>query len=531
MLLGAAVALRIFGLRYLLGTSAFWSWPVGDAAMMLTGWEYYVHEPWHWPLVHTYATNGPRGANLLYYDAIPLVAFVGKIVRGVIGGTWHPYGVWHFTEYVLQAVFAGVLARRVGIRGMLGGLGVAMLAVSSQAFLLRFFHEGLNSHFVLLWALDAYLRTGEPRRPRWLGLEWAACSSCAVLIHPYLGAMTAAIAVAAAVRLGSRRPENAAVVFGLAVPLLLVVMFAFGYFPSSLPPVSGLYGLSSLNLVSLAVPFYSRMAPSLRWTVFQDATGMQWDGAGFLGVGVWLLVLASIAGAWRSALALVARHKAFAAALLALALYAVSNRFYVGRTLVWSYDVPEALEPSFDALRATGRLFWPVTYAVLVAASCIVARRFGPKGVAAVALVGVVQLADASAAWPVMTTSVAAPWKRELDWPAWSREVRGVSRVNIFPSYGCWWPLGASDRVLQEQRELEYLAASNGMHTNAGRTARALEDCGLQHAQGTNAAQGELQEGELYVFFAPAYSRETLAMKVDARCIDLADAVVCRRTP
>jgi len=66
--LGTFVAWRVFGVGYLLGTSDFWSWPAGDASMMLTGWEYYVHEPWHWPLAHTFGTNGAAGTNILYLD-------------------------------------------------------------------------------------------------------------------------------------------------------------------------------------------------------------------------------------------------------------------------------------------------------------------------------------------------------------------------------------------------------------------------------------------------------------------------------
>ena len=60
----------------------------------------------------------------------------------------------------------------------------------------------------------------------------------------------------------------------------------------------------------------------------------------------------------------VAHLRAKAAALLALTLFAVSNRIAVGPH-EFGYALPELALKAANAFRASGRMFWPVFYVVL----------------------------------------------------------------------------------------------------------------------------------------------------------------------
>lgn len=523
-LLGVMLAVRVFGVGYLSGSSEFWSWPVGDAAMMRTGWEYYSKEPWHWPLGHTSGTGGLLGTNILYLDAIPLVAFVAKLLRTVFGGRWHPYGFWHLAIYALQGMFGALLARQVGLRSVLGGVAVAMLNLSLYAFVLRFYHEGLNAHFVLLWAFSLYLRTTPTRRTSSIAAEWTACIACSLLLHPYLAAMSTLLAAASLVRLRFRQAVEAIAVVGVG---LAVVAYSFGYFPRRLPSSPGDFGRASLNLMSLAVPYYSRLFPTS--SLPQDATGLQWDGCNYLGVGVWILVLLALVSAPRECWRLIRQHKAMTTALLLLAAYAPSNQCWLGEYLVWEYPMPDALRGLFENARATGRFFWPVTYALGIASSGIMVRRFPRYGVVIVALTASIQMVDSSAYWPIVTNALARPAKRHLDWNVWSLALAGAARVNMYPSYQCWGRLEVPGRILEQEREIEYLAAISGARTNGGRAARPIVDCGAELEERERLTREGLRDSEVYVFFRPAYLREVLAVFGEEHCLEIADAFVCRR--
>lgn len=526
-LLGVVVGGQVFGLGYIAGTSEFWKWPAGDASMMLTGWEYYVHEPWHFPLAQTFGTNGPDGMNLLYMDAIPLVAFLGKIGRTLTGGTWHPYGLWHFALYVLQTVVATLAARRLGLRSVLGGLGVAMLALSMYAFLSRFYHEGLNAHFVLLWAVLAYART-EAARPVWkVAVEWIGCVGCAVLCHPYLGVMTAALAAAALARLAALTPRRAAVVAGCTGAGLVAILFAFGYLPQHLPPDPGDFGRASMNLMSPVVPFYGTLSPQPN--IVQDGTGIQWDGANFLGLGVLALLLVAVTGAPRTVKELVLGNKALVVVLALLALYAPANHWYLGRTELLHYELPERIKPFLNNVRATGRFFWPVGYALLLAACTVVQRRFAWRGAIVVFLAGAVQFVDSTMERGIVRKAMETPAKHEIDRAAWSAELRGVSRVNMYPSFYCWpFFAGLPPALWEKEREIELVAASSGMRTNAGRAGRPLTDCARELGERTRAETAVPRAGETDVFFRPVYGPETLPELDGRRCVELDGTFVCK---
>ncbi len=533
-ILGAVIALWVFGPRYIAGTSAFWSWPAGDAAMMLTGWQYFIRDSWHFPIAQTELRAPPTGVNILYLDALPLVAVLAKLLRPLLGITWHPYGVWHLAIYVLQGVLAALVARRLGLRSLLGGMAVAVLALSTATFLLRFYHEGLNAHFVLLWAFLSYLRTNEARARHLLAFEWTACIGTAVTLHPYLGAMVCAIAAAAFVRFLRRDPKRAGQVAIVVVALVTSVLIVFGYIPQPVPENTGQFGMASMNLLSTAVPFASTLAPRLPSPAIQEATGVQWDGANFLGVGVWSLVLVSLALGWKIVREAVSKHWALTCAVVALALYAPGNKWYCGRALLLSYEVPGTLQRFVDSFRATGRFFWPVTYAVLITAVVVVVRRLGRSGTLIVAIAAALQLVDATAYMRVARENVARPAKRELEWSEWASLLDGVTQVNTFPSNSCWFaqpeqPIAVEDRVFMEQREIEFMASARGIRTNGGRSARNITNCSDELEKRADALQGRLHPDELYVFMKPIFSSARLSSLPPHACREFLDAYACKQ--
>lgn len=139
VMIGATTAIYVFGLGYVTGTSDFWNYPVGDAEMMVTGWNYFVHDAWHWPLALTKMTQAPRGLNILFLDSIPLVSFVSKIVGSLTGMTKNPFGPWHLVLYILQCVFAVLIGRQLGLRSLSSAIGLALLCVSMHVFVGRRF--------------------------------------------------------------------------------------------------------------------------------------------------------------------------------------------------------------------------------------------------------------------------------------------------------------------------------------------------------------------------------------------------------
>src|SRR6266850_207921 len=88
LIVSATYAWSIFDWRFILGTSAYWNhlqlWDL-DRAQALIGWRHFAREPWHLPLFSVASLGYPEGANIIFTDSIPLVAFVFKLLFAVTG--------------------------------------------------------------------------------------------------------------------------------------------------------------------------------------------------------------------------------------------------------------------------------------------------------------------------------------------------------------------------------------------------------------------------------------------------------------
>jgi len=529
-LVGLGLFVQIFGTGYLLGTSPYWSYPHGDAGMTLTGWSYFIHDGWHWPLGDTKLTNAPGGVNILFFDAIPGLAIPAKLLVPILGTSWHPYGLWHGAVYVLQAVFGALLVRRLGVRSLLGAVAAAVLCTTMSAFLMRFYHEDLNGQFVLLWALLNYARSVRATSTRSLIAGWVACLCASLLIQPYLTAMVAPIAIAAHVRLAPQDRVRALQSAAWAGASLVVTWWAVGYvIPTPTDAEAADFGATSMNLLSPLVPFHSTLAPRALSTVAQDGTGFQWDGQNFLGVGVLaLLVLAVTTGA-RTSLALVRRHKVLAGVLLALAVYALGQRWYVGKHVLVDLSFVDGLPNALRTFRATGRFFWTVGYALALGSMVVVTRRFGRRGVVAAAVLAVLQLVDTSASRSVISGAMADPWEHYADWATWQAVLPAYQKLAMYPSWYCWGAIDPGEPTLRAQREIELLAAQNGLATNHARTGRVLTDCSLGQADPSALGESGLAPDTLYVFLRPAYDEDAIARVGKDHCAEFGGGWVCAR--
>ena len=379
--------LPAYGLALVIGLLAAWgAFPPADLAGRLppgapgiadylqhmTGQLYFVPQPWHWPLFEASRLDAPGGVNVALTDSIPLVAVLMKLVHPLWPGLRQGIGPWLGLAWTMQPVAAVFALRGTGERRLLPALAVAVIAASMPTFLYRYLHAALDGQFILLLATGLYLRATRPGGVR-AGTRAAAglagLVAATLFIHPYLMAMTAAIAWAApfslAVRRQTARALRCAAIVGLGTGLAGLSAWVFGYL---VPGDAGGYGVYSMNLAAPFWPALSAIIPGVPFAPI-DGTGGQYEGYQYLGAGV-LALLACIVvrpAGWRWLARGLARHAGLAAALLGVTAYAVSNHVYAFHHLLLASD---AIPPGGQSLRASGRLFWPVTYVLVLVAVC-----------------------------------------------------------------------------------------------------------------------------------------------------------------
>jgi len=480
ILLGTLLAIQLFGLDFIWpGTGLDWR-PVGDAAQHAIAQRHFLADAWRWPLLNL---GTLQNVNLAFLDGIPALALPLKLLASLLPEGFHAIGLFYAIAWVLQPVAAVWALRGAGVRGLLPGLAVAVMASAMPAFIMRYGHAALCGHFVILAALGLYFRAVEDARWWRLAIPFQAV---ALLVHPYLALMSLGLLAAVPLTLLLRGQPfiRAGIGAGAAVGAMLGTMALLGYFGAS---GDGGYGQFALNLLSPLWPFRSA---TLGWLVARevDATGHGgWEGYNWLGLGLWAALLAGVVVGRERIAPGIRAHLGLVLALLGLTAIAISFRIGLGGLVL--LDLGPA--PGFlEQFRASGRFFWPVGYALMIGAAVLLTRR--PVIFAACALL---QFVDATPMRLALSTWAheRALWTIEADS---LRPIFADARlITLIPSWPCIAPADDASRVAA--LEILLLASETPRPVNTMYAARWRTPPRCTDAQvlATPLASGEVRIG------------------------------------
>ena len=530
---GIALAALSLDSGYVSGRGAYWQAQIGDPAKGEIGWFYYARDAWRFPLFDIATYHYPEHGNVMLSDSLPLFALPAKLVYKI---AYEPTdrppiytGLWVALCLVLQAVFASRLLRALRIDDPASHLAGIALFCYLPIVMLRFGQAALMAQFLILFALEGYVRA---KRDGLTHREWLAqCAlpPLALLVHPYLAAMCGALVAATILDQWRERTLDLRGVmmrFGGIVAFAFALMFVGGFFGAASGDF-GDYGLYSLNLLSPWVPFPETLAGRLLGTEIPIIPGTnQWEGGAYLGAGVFLLcvlALPALAG-WRASLR---RHAVLFAVLVAVLAFAVSQRIGVGSYEVLDVPLPDAALHALSQFRGSGRFVWIAVYALVAALVVAVAGRYAKRARWMLVAAAVLEIADV---WPMQSgvrfaSSMAA--HSTIDRAAWTRLIDAHERIFQFPSFECGGVFGR-DVPGTKFREVEFdwIAAERNRPTNSAYLARFTKDCDRERA---DAAGNAGEHGVLRVY----RSTDEIGAFLHGRGVDLArcgyldDVVVC----
>jgi hypothetical protein len=292
------------------------------------------------------------------------------------------------------------------------------------------------------------------------------------------------------------------------------------------------FGHYSWNLATTFVP------PEAYWGwphgVVRDATGGQYEGDAYVGLGTVLVVVACVLMRPARVVAAVRRHWIFCVVLVAYALYAASNRVFVGSYLVADVPLPERLLGLTSFFRASARFIWIPIYA-LALFSLAALIQWTPRRVAipVIVLAVVVQLRESTFSMASLRPVLEQPAPRLIavaQMRGWMQQHR---RLFQFPSWFCGrlspneeWGSPEATRELH----LQLMAARAGLPTNSVYTSRQLKDCA---AEARWADRPVLEDGVLYLLnkTTAASSPRLAELAASTSCLDVGWGLVCSRQP
>lgn len=379
-----------------------------------------------WPGGWTPLILSPEGVHLLMMDSNPLLGLLLKPFTGWLLPPGVQFVGWVLLVHLLLHVgFAWLLVRDRAPSTAAALAGAALLSLLPTLYN-RYPHSNLAAHWLILWALWLFIE-----RPRsWS--QWLAPIAVAGLIHSYLLLMVLAIWGSAVLREVGTKGDRAGAITSLAAVAAFGVGLTFYHGLTDRPVSTGTYGSFPMALDALWNPVVSTNSVFLPASMFSPNQGF--EGFQYLGAGLLLLVAVAVATAFRR----FPRRDGMvwlAPAFLVLTLVAVSDVVIVGGTRWLHARPPQGVIHALDLVRASGRLFWPVAYAIVYAAILAVYRL--PRAGLVLAAALVLQVADMTPMMAAIRAETARAatrdtYQRTRD-PRWDALIARAGAIDVEP--------------------------------------------------------------------------------------------------
>ncbi|KAE9649396.1 DUF6311 domain-containing protein [Pseudomonas sp. PB106] len=464
----------------------------GDPATHYLGWEFFRHSPWTFPLGLNPSYGLELGSSIIFSDSNPLLALVFKPFNAWLPQTFQYFGFWLLACFILQAWFAWKLIGLMTRNPLIRLLGCGLLVFSPPMFLRMGAHLSLAGHFLILAALYLAVLPNLYRRK----LAWGALLALTATVHAYLLAMVALIWVADLLGKTSSQKltwRQALIEGVMLFALVSMCCWQVGYFAITDGVKSGGFGVYRMNLLSPLDPAgWSLILPDL------PKAGGDYEGFNYPGLGVLLLVPLAIFAWLRDRQPLKDELRGRAWLMLALAglwLFALSNQIGVGAQ-TFSYPLPDFALNLASIFRASGRMFWPVLYALILLVIFLLVRGFRPRLVVTFLLVALaVQIVDTRNGWMGLRQSKmltpSSVWASPMVDPFWA------SAAAHYPNIRSLMPENQSPRW----QVIADFAATHGLKTDAvylGRMSTKATNRARQNAQDM-LGSGQYYADSLYV--------------------------------
>ena len=519
VLLSIAVAILsislLFPLSYLMGTGLYWKNPASEVNISLAALRYYVSEPLWFPIGFIESINVPEGTNILYGSSVPLFSFLAKVLNQTSGININSILVWSLFSNILQGVSFAYLSIVFNIRNASIIALMTIVGMLMPSYLWRLENTVALPHFFIIFSIVFYfIISGQENalpKMRRAFIIFTVMVISSFAINPYFTAMIIPLLLATTIKMLIKKKIS--LLFTLGNLLFLVfgmafISYVFGYFYGAKFSTSiGGFNFFSMNLIA---PFDVGHSSIFRFFIPDlspaNPTGGQQEGFQYLGLGWTTLILVSAFIFRKNFLASFRQHYIFILTLLLMALFALSNKIYVGNFLLVEYPLPAFLDGLIQTFRAPGRFFWPMGY-LLVGMAIIAIVRELPKAAPYILFGAIfIQIADThhlrKSLWNI-TSGTYEGVARDKHLPLYS--VGGIPSISMeyilnnhsaLRQYPSWWCGGISDQLLE--MEISFIASRHLLSQNSFYSARKMKDCKAEELD--VRAISALDPNTLYIF-------------------------------
>lgn len=502
-LLGIITFLTIYGFYPLDVTNDSWlmvPYVEDDLSQHYAGWLYFRSSPWTWPLGFASDLAYPIGSSISFTDSLPFVSIFFKLLSPILPETFQFFGLWVLFSFAMQGISAALLTGLFIKNRAAIILSTAFFTTYPILVERAFRHSALTAQWFILFSFYLYF---EQRREnvcfKW---QFLLMNFVVVGIHPYFLPITFGFMTLSVIEYAIRNKKLLlpALTFAANLAAALFTCWTVGIFSINTGSYSDVefgYGYVSMNLNAIFNPL---SASDIDWSLFLPTLPQikgNYDGFNYMGLGVLLslLIFAVFLIVKKEKIRPVIRHNAWLfGTFIFLCIFAVTNEITLNSKEILTIPIPQKITELASIFRSSGRMFYPVSYLLLLVPFIYFFKRFKKQTAAvllsALLLIQVVDISPAlSLKHEVFEDYSETGVKSAFDNPLWNSLSEDFDFV-IF-----------MEKPVSNSRLCAYLA-KRGVRTNVNPSTRMDSDAPLKYIAEVEKAitDGSYNRNAFYVF-------------------------------
>jgi len=502
-LLGALFFIYIFGTAILDFTYTDWimkAFP--DFINNYLGWNLFRNSGWYFPIGLMDNIVHPFKVSIIYPDSIPLFAIIFKLLSPVLPEKFQYFGLFGIICYILQGGIGALIVRKIGGNTCQSIIGSLFFTLSTIMMFRFAFHHALAAHFIILLCILAYLSDYNSSLKKQIFI-WGGLLALSASIHLYFIPMIIIFMFFYLLReyITTKNIKNQCIVFGVSILIMMGMMFCLGafYFVKNtslsgrlweLVWEEGGFGSANLNTFINPRPFTAsiRDMPPVTEGIsrfIKDmpvATGLQYEGYAYLGLGIILLFIVVIFISIQKDGSDLKNFKIrktlpIVGIILSLLLLSLSYTITFNQYKLFTYPVLRLVQRLWGMFGHTGRMNWPIVYIVMIFCIWQTIKQFSvKKSVLVLSVFLLIQWADLKP-WYVSKGNnykTKVTWQSDLPSPIWNdlaSKYKHIFFMGDYPYFGNYKLISFGDLAGNHKITLNdsWLARSNVEMINANK--------------------------------------------------------------
>ena len=378
MLLGAFLFILIYGPYVLNPFYDDWIFMTGerDLPQHYLGFCLYRSSPWQFPLGLVTTASFPHDLSVIYTDAIPLFAFAGKLLDPVLPHTFQYLGIFGLLSMALTGGMGALIVYEYTQKKYVAILSSVLYSMSWVLLYRMFYHTSLTSHWLFLLAFYLWIRLDLKEHASLNCIAFFVLSVMSMLIHPYIWAMCGGIIAMCLIEyfIENKNIKRFAL-YGLSFCMAgFLCLFAFGAFTGGVGASLGA-GSYEANLNTFINSMGYALIPGMPVAL------LQYEGFGYLGAGVLLLLVAALLTAVVKKLRphMDLHRWILLITAVCFVIFSIIPEISWGEHILLGINLGKAGRTIVGIFRSNGRFIWPVCYMLMTFAIVFIAKKLNRK--------------------------------------------------------------------------------------------------------------------------------------------------------